>query len=74
MLNHIPIKVLRLSTSNPVASRKSDTRVCIRSWLLAKDSEVTGKPLQLGRFYHRERTLRKTKTIGKGTGTTLANT
>jgi len=26
MLNHKPIKMLRLSTSNPVASRKPDTR------------------------------------------------
>jgi len=36
--------------------------------LLAKDSDVTGKPLQLGRTYHRRRTLRKTKTAGKATG------
>jgi len=36
-------------------------------WLLAKDSEVRGKPLQLGRTYHR-RTLRKTKTAWKATG------
>jgi len=37
-------------------------------WLLAKDSEVRGKPLQLGRTYHRRRTLRNTKTAGKATG------
>jgi len=37
--------------------------------LLAKDSEVRGKPLQLGRTYHRRRTLKKTKTAGKATGT-----
>jgi len=36
--------------------------------LLAKDSEVRGKPLQLGRTYHRRRTLRKTKTEGKAAG------
>jgi len=41
--------------------------VCIRSWLLAKDSEVRGKPLQLRRTCHR-RTLRKTKTARKATG------
>jgi len=41
---------------------------CIRSWLLAKDSEVRGKPLQLGRTYHSRTTLRKTKTAGKATG------
>ena len=29
----------------------------IRSWLLAKDSEVRGKHPQLGRTYHRKRTL-----------------
>jgi len=39
----------------------------MRSWLLAKDSEVRGKPLQLGRTYRRRRTLRKTKTTGKAT-------
>jgi len=33
--------------------------------LLAKDSKVRGKPLQLGRTYHRRRTLRKMKTAGK---------
>jgi len=37
--------------------------------LLAKDSEVRGNSLQLGRTYHRRRTLRKTKTAGKATGT-----
>jgi len=42
--------------------------VCIRSWLLAKDIELRGKPLQLGRTYYRRRTLRKTKTAGKSTG------
>jgi len=41
---------------------------------MAKDSEVGGKLLQLGRTYRRRRTLRKTKTAGKATGTTLANT
>jgi len=35
--------------------------------VLAKDSEVRGKPLQLRSTYHR-RTLRKTKTAGKATG------
>jgi len=35
--------------------------------LLAKDREFTGKPLQLGRTYHR-RTLTKTKTTRKATG------
>jgi len=34
----------------------------------AKDSEVKGKHLQLGRIYHRRRTLRKMKTAGKATG------
>jgi len=48
-------------------SLKVACRVCIRSWLLAKDSEVKGKPLQLGRTYRR-RTLRKTNTAGKATG------
>jgi len=38
------------------------------SVLLAKDSEVRGKPLQLERTCHRRRTLRKTKTAGKATG------
>jgi len=33
---------------------------------LAKDSEVTGKPLQFGRTYHR--TLRKTKAMGNHPG------
>jgi len=32
----------------------------MRRWLLAKDSEVRGKPLQLGRTWRR--TLGKTKT------------
>jgi len=32
---------------------------------MAKDCEVRGKPLQLGRTYHNRRTLRKTKTAGK---------
>jgi len=50
----------------PVGQRKGSS--CVRSWLLAKDSEVRGKPLQLGRTYHRRRTLRKTKTAGKATG------
>ena len=36
--------------------------------MLAKNSEVRGKPLQLGRTYHRRRTLRKTKTAEKATG------
>jgi len=36
--------------------------------MLAKDSEVRGKPLQLGKTYHRRRTFRKTKTAGKATG------
>jgi len=35
---------------------------------LAKDSEVRGKPPQLGRTYHRRRTLRKT-TAKKARGT-----
>jgi len=35
-------------------------------WLLAKDREVTGKPLQLGRTYH-SRTLRKMRTAGEAT-------
>jgi len=34
-------------------------------WWCSNDSEVRGKPLQLGRTYHRRRTLRKTKTTGK---------
>ena len=59
VLNHKPIKVLRLSQT---------CRVCIRSWLLAKDSEVRRKYLQLWRTYHRRRTLRKMKTAGKATG------
>jgi len=41
--------------------------VCLRSWLLAKDGEIRGKPVQLGRTYYR-RTLRKMKTAGKATG------
>jgi len=54
--------------SNPVQCLTSRAReVCIRNWLLAKDSEVRGKPLQLERTYHR-RTLRKIKTTGKATG------
>jgi len=36
-------------------------------WLLAKNSEVRGKPLKLGRTYHR-RTLRKTNIAGKAMG------
>jgi len=43
-------------------------KVYIRSWLLAKDSEVRGKPAQSGRIYHRRSSLRKTKTTGKATG------
>ena len=39
--------------------------------MLAKNSEVRGKPLQLGRTYHRRRTLRKTKTAEKATGNHL---
>jgi len=42
--------------------------MCIRKWLLAKDSEVRGKSLQLGRIFHRRRTLRKMKTTGKAMG------
>jgi len=53
-------------TEQRLASRTCG--VCIRSWLLAKGSEVRGKPLQLGRTYHRRRTLRKMKTAGKATG------
>jgi len=37
--------------------------------LLVKDSEIRGKPLQLGKTYHRKRTLRKTKTAEKATET-----
>jgi len=44
----------------------------MRRWLLAKDSEVRGKPLQLGRTWRR--TLGKMKTTGKECETTLANT
>jgi len=40
----------------------------IRSWLLAKDSEVRGKAVQVGRTCHRRRTLRKTKTARKAMG------
>ena len=36
--------------------------------LLAKDSEVRGKPLQLASTYHRRRTLRKTKKRREGNG------
>jgi len=61
VLNHKPTKVLRLSTTNRACG------VCIRSWLLAKDSEVRGEPPQLGRTYRR-RTLRRTKTAWKATG------
>jgi len=43
----------------------------MRRWLLAKDSEIRGKPLQLGRTW---RTLGKMKTAGKEWETTLANT
>jgi len=67
VLNHKPAKVLRRSTTKPVASRKPDTRSLHYSCLLAKDSEVRGKSLQLGRTYYRRRTLRKTKTPGKST-------
>jgi len=50
--------------------KKGGKKSCsTNSWLLAKDSEVRGKPLQLGMSYHRRRTLRKTKTAGKATGT-----
>jgi len=68
VLNHKPVKVLQLSTSNPVVSHRPASRVCIRSSLLAKDSEVRGKPLQLGRSYHRRRTLKNMKTTGKAMG------
>jgi len=44
----------------------------MRSWLLGKDNEVRGKPLQLVRTWRR--TLGKTKTTGKEWETTLANT
>jgi len=40
--------------------------------MLTKDSEVRGKPLQLGRTYHRRRTLGKMKTAGKATGNHLS--
>ena len=42
--------------------------ICL--WLLpvVKDSEIRGKPLPLGRTYHRRRTLGKTKTAAKATG------
>jgi len=60
--------VLWLSTSNPVVSCRPGTWVCISSWLLAKDSDVRGKPLQLGRTYHRRRKFWKMKTAGKATG------
>jgi len=36
--------------------------------MLAKDSEVRRKHLQLGRTYHMRRTLREMKTAGKATG------
>ena len=67
VLSHKPIRVLRLSTSNPVASRKLDTRSLHQKLAAAKDSEVRGKPLQLRRTYHRRRTLRKTNTARKAT-------
>jgi len=72
VLNHKLTKVLRLSTSNPVASRKPDTQSQhqkLAAGVLVNDNEVKGKPLQLGRTYHRRRTLRKTKTAGKMMGT-----
>jgi len=50
------------------ASLRPSTWSLIRSWLLAKDSEVRGKPLQVGRTYRRRRTLRKTKTARKAMG------
>ena len=68
VLNHKPIKVLRLSTSNPVVSRKPDTQSLHQKLAAGKDSEVRGKPLQLGRTYHKRRTFEKTKTAAKATG------
>jgi len=56
-------EVLRLSTSNPVASRKPDTR----SLHQKLTSEIRVRPLQLWRIYHKRRTLKKTKTAGKTT-------
>ena len=55
LYNHKPAKVLRVSMSNLVHLTSRTCRVCIRSWLLAKDSEVREKPLELGRTYHRRR-------------------
>ena len=52
-------KILQFLT---VVTASRTRGVCIRSWLLAKDSEVREKPLQLGMTYHRRRTLRKMKT------------
>jgi len=40
----------------------------MRSWLLAIDSVVRGKPQQLVTTYNRRRKLRKTKTAGKARG------
>jgi len=52
VLNHKPTKMLQLSMSNLIASRKPDTR-----------------SLQLGRTYHRRRTLtEEDETAGKATG------
>ena len=48
-------------------SRK-DNNKWVKKFTDYKDSEVRGKPLQLGRTCHRRRTLGKTKTAGKAMG------
>jgi len=69
-LNHKPIKVMRLSASNPrLAGRTRGVRII--SWLLAKDIEVRGKSLQLRKTYQ---DIQEEEKRREGNGkTTLAN-
>jgi len=67
VLNHKPIKVLRLSTSNLAAFCRPGTR-SLHQKLAAGywTGEIRGKPLQLGKSYYREKDTQEDKNRREG--------